>query len=541
MLPNLLTISLPLAAGLTLLPPQEAEPPLTERERAVHLLSRFSSGVRGVDVQRVLEIGEEAWIEQQLKPGPQRPVSLAKRLLELETLRMTPYEAYEHTYLELPARASRKDRIARDAKRQIPKNELLLSLALRSVYSDRQLEDVLCDFWRNHFNVSYTKGYPSHLYINDYERRVVQAHALGSFEHMLAASAHHPAMMHYLDNALSRRPPDAGELAKIADKVRQETGSKERGKEAAEIAAQRGLNENYARELLELHTLGVDRTYKQRDVVAVAEALTGWGLASGADGDLGFAFDPERHIEGDKKFLGYVLRKDKSNGPGQGERVLEIIARHDDTAHFIAMKLVRYFVADEPPETLVKEVAKVFKKEKGDIPSMVRAILESEEFWERRYYQAKFKTPREFLVSALRITGAEVESVGTYLQALKSMGQLTYHCDDPTGWYDTADAWLDPGVMAKRWEVALLLAAGRIEGISIPESFYGEIAKGESPLVWMQGMVNKVLPGGASTRTLAMLHEVVRNDTQDSPTPDVRVLGPRILGLLLGSPEFQRQ
>lgn len=536
-------LSIPLAISLIAGPgpSDESIAPLSDRERAVHLLSRFSSGVREVDVARVLEIGTEAWIDEQLEPGTPGPLSLSKRLLKFETLGMSPFEVYQHTETVLPAGASRKDRIERDKRRAIPMRQLLHSVALRSIYSDRQLEEVLCDFWRNHFNVSFTKTYPAHLYIHDYERRVVQAHVLGSFEGMLSASAHHPAMMHYLDNALSRRPPSAGELAKIETKVRQETGSKERGREAAAIAAQRGLNENYARELLELHTLGVDRTYKQKDVIAAAEALTGWGLADGSGGNLGFAFDFERHIDDDFKFLGHVLRRDKEKGPGQGERLLEIVARHEDTADFIAMKLVRYFVNDEAPSSLIKDVAKTFKKSGGDIPAMVRTILESEEFWSRRNYQSKFKTPREFLVSALRVTDAEVENFDLYFQALKAMGQLTYHCDDPTGWYDTADSWLDPGVMAKRWEVALLLAANRLDGIRVPDSFYGSIDANTTPLAWMQEMVQKVLPAGASTRTLAMLHEVVREHTMGEAKADVRKLGPRVLGLLLGSPEFQQQ
>jgi len=541
MLRRLLPLALLMAAAPGPLRAQSGAAPLTDRERAVHLLSRFSCGVRAVDVERLLEIGADAWLDEQLAPGPLRPVELARRLEKLSSLRMSPQEVEELTYLELPIDATRADRIARDQRRQIPKRELLLSLALRSVESERQLEEVLCDFWRNHFNVSYTKGWPAHLWINDYERTVVRGHALGSFADMLWASAHHPAMLHYLDNALSRRPPSSAELKKIELRVREETGSKERGEEAAAIAAQRGLNENYARELLELHTLGVDRTYRQKDVVAVASALTGWGIADGEGGDLGFAFDPGRHIDEDQRFLGHVLRRDRGEGPGQGERVLEIIARHPDTAEFVATKLVRYFVDDRPPPGLVKEVARTFQKREGDIPAMVRTIVESEEFWRREHYQAKFKTPREFLDSALRVTRAEVETADAYHVALRSMGQPTYHCDDPTGWYDTADAWLDPGVLAKRWEVALQLAAGGLEGIRIPDSFYGGLEDGDSPLNWMQAMVREVLPGGASTRTLAMLHEVVREHGREGEAPDVRELGPRVLGLLLGSPEFQRQ
>jgi uncharacterized protein (DUF1800 family) len=202
---------------------------------------------------------------------------------------------------------------------------------------------------------------------------------------------------------------------------------------------------------------------------------------------------------------------------------------------------VRYFVNDVPPPELVKDVAQAFKKSGGDVRRMLRTILESDEFWARRNYRAKFKTPNEFLISALRVTGAEVKDTDTLLKALYAMGQLTYHCDDPTGWYDTADAWLDPGVLSKRWEVALLLAAGKLEGIEIPVSFYGELSGHTTALAWMREMVRKVLPGGASTRTLAMLHEVVREHTAGNSPLDASTLGPQLLGLLLGSPEFQEQ
>lgn len=521
--------------------PQEVEAPLTPRERAVHLLSRLAFGPRPGEVERLLEIGEEAWIEEQFDPEPGGPVELAKRLADFETLEFDPSEMYRFTYYELPERASRKDRFKRSERQRIPMRELISSINLRQIQADDQLEEVLCEFWRNHLNVSYTKGFPAHLYITHYEARVIRDHALGRFPDMLQASAHHPAMMHYLDNALSRRPPSTEELAKVENNIRNQGGSKERAEDAARIAATRGLNENYARELLELHTLGVDRTYTQKDVIAVAEAFTGWGLMIGANGRYGFQFDPNRHIEGNKRFLGYVVREDKRDGAAEGERILEILAKHDNTAEFLATKLVRYLVADEPPQRLVNDVAQAYKRSEGEITAMVRTILGSDEFWARRNYRAKFKTPNEFLVSAIRVTNAEVTEPGALFEPLVAMGQPTYRCDDPTGYYDTADAWLDPGVLAKRWEIALELAAGELEGVRISRSFYGDISESRSTLAWMQSMVDKILPGGASTRTLAMLHEVVREHTKGGRAPRVDELGPQVVGLLLGSPEFQQQ
>lgn len=515
--------------------------PLTARERAVHLLSRMAYGPRPGDIALVFEMGEEAWIDAQLEPGPHGPPALRERLAGLATLQMSPLECRDHVEIPLGPDPTREETRERNEARKIPSRELTQAVVLRAIYSDRQLEEVLCDFWRNHFNVSFTKAYPAAIYIPDYERTVIQAHVLGTFPDMLRASAHHPAMLNYLDNELSRRPPSKQKLAEIERKVRRETGSRERGEEAALIASRRGLNENYARELMELHTLGVDRGYRQKDVVAVAEALTGWGIDSGKEGTLGFRFRQDRHIAGNKEFLGHILRKDKEKGPAQGERVLEVLGRHKTTAEFIAIKLVRYFVDDEPPQQLIDKVAKVYKKKDGDIPAMVRAILVSKEFWSRAHYRSKFKTPYEFVASAVRVTGAEVDESNGLHRALASMGQPTYHCDDPTGWYDTADAWLDPGVMARRWQFALELAAGKVKGVRVPDSVYAELKTAETAQQWMQEMVAEILPGGASSRTLAMLNQVVRRHQDRGARSDLEQLGPKLLGLTLGSPEFQRQ
>ena len=530
---SLLLLTLPMLIDA---PPQEIDTLLDPRERAIHLLSRFTFGATERDVARVLELGEEAWLEEQLTPARLNVDWLGERLAGLPTLMLSPRDCYDLVEIELSPGADREERRARDRSRRRPQRELLEAVLLRAACSDRQAEEVLCDFWRNHLNVSFTKGWPAPIYLPDYERTVIQGHVMADFPAMLRASARHPAMLHYLDNALSRRPPSKQQLAKIELRVRQETGSKERGEEAAAIAAQRGVNENYARELMELHTLGVDRTYRQRDVVTVAEALTGWGIDTGEDGTLWFHFDHDRHIVSVKNFLGYVLRRDKDDGPGQGERVLEILCRHEDTGEFLATKLVRYFVDDDPPQRLALKVAKSYRKRDGDLAAMIRTIVESDEFWSREHYQKKFKTPHEFVVSALRVTGAEIEKIDGLFTALSAMGQPLYHCDDPTGWYDTAEAWLDPGVLASRWQFALALARGELDGVRVPASFFDDLPMDGSSLTWMRALVARVLPGGASSRTWAMLHEVLRERGAD-----LRSSGPEILGLILGSPEFQRQ
>ena len=525
-------------------PPEGEVLPLSPRERAVHLLSRCAFGPRPGDVDRLIEIGAEKWLEEQFDPELRDGPILRERLGLLDAIELNPTEMYAYTYYELPPDNTRKDRALQGKKRGIPKWQLFSSIPLRQAQSTRQLQEVMSEFWRNHFNVSYTKGWPAGLYIPDYEARVIRDNALGSFPAMLDASAHHPAMMHYLDNMLSKRPMSAGELSTYEQQVRARTGSKELAEEAAMIAAKRGVNENYARELLELHTMGVDKGYTQSDVIAAAEVLTGWGLADGRprkDGYYGFKFDQSRHIDGNRTFLKTILREDKNKSTGQGDRLLKLLAAHKQTSLFISEKLVRYLVNDNPPPRLVKSVASVYRKTKGDIPAMLRKILESDEFWARENYQAKFKTPNEFLMSALRVTDAVVEDTMILTEALNAMGQPTYMCDDPTGYFDTAKDWLDPGVLTVRWDVALRLAAGELEGVRIPAEFFGEIEPGGSVLGWMQDLIQRVLPGGASVRTLAMVNEVVRAYKEKNDEIDVRELGPQILGLLLGSPEFQRQ
>ncbi|MDE0895905.1 MAG: DUF1800 domain-containing protein [Planctomycetota bacterium] len=518
-------------------PTQDNSVPLTETERAMHVLSRLAFGPRPGQLEEVIDMGVDTWVDEQFESKPAQSGPLANHLSDFITLEMTPAECRNFTDVPLPPNAGREERRKRNQARRKPIDELTQAVALRAILSDRQVEEVLCEFWRNHFNVSFTKGYPSQAYIPNYEARVVRANVLGNFQDMLTASAKHPAMLHYLDNHLSRKPPSKAELNDIEIKARNASGSRDRGTEAAAIAAQRGLNENYARELLELHTLGVDREYRQKDVIAVAESLTGWTIHDGRKATYDFVFKPDMHVQEDRHFLGFSLRKDKEKGPGQGERILEILANHKGTAEFVSMKLVRYLTSDQPPSSLVKKVAKSYSKSDGDIPSMVRTVLKSKEFWSREHYRSKFKTPFEFLVSAIRVTGAVVTKPEVLGDALGGMGQPIYSCDDPTGYYDTAEAWLDPGVLAPRWELALKLARGDFKGIEMPDSFFYELPTEKGALRWMQAMIAKVLPAGASSRTLAMLFQVIQGETN----PDYDELGPVVLGLLLGSPDFQQQ
>ncbi len=416
----------------------------------------------------------------------------------------------------------------------------MTAIALTCVKSSRQVHAVMADFFRNHFNVSYTKGGTADLLLTEYDREVVRKNALGSFPEMLRASAKAPAMLHYLDNHLSRRPPSKQELAEIERRARRKTGSKQRGEEAAQIAAQRGLNENYARELLELHTLGVDNYYKQRDVIAVAEALTGWTFSGGRDGEWQFDFRNDMHVAGDKRVLGKKIKYENGAGIQDGEQVLDILCEHKGTAQFISMKMVRYLVADQPPSSLVKDVAKVFRKTDGSIPDMVRAIVNSEEFWDEKHARKKFRTPFEFICAALRASDAEMVEVGRCLNHLREMGQPIMHCDDPTGYYDVAEAWLDPGAMALRWQFALDLVNAKIKGVKVPDEYYDELPH-DVPRLWQHHLTKRILPSGAGQRTRNALSTITDQYLAKEKFPDPRGLGPQLLGLLLGSPEFQNQ
>ena len=521
--------------------PAETPRTLNDRERAAHLLSRLAYGARPGEIDRVVAMGIDVWLEQQLGAKEAKDPRLADRMSEFQTLHLNIAECAD--YISTPAEEQRTQAGQRAArrKRQIPRNELMEAVALRAAFSDRQATEVMSEFWRNHFNVSFTKGQQIYAQIPDYERTVIQENIWGDFPTMLADSATHPAMLNYLDNYLSRRPPSKQELAEIERRTKRKTGSKDRAEEAVALASQRGLNENYARELLELHTLGVDNVYKQKDVIAVAECLTGWTVETGRRSSREFQFNASMHVEGDRRVLGKRMREDKDGGPGQGMAVLELLGKHDGTADFIAMKMVRFLVADQPPERLVKEVSKVYRKTDGDLTAMVRAIVDSDEFWDPANVRSKFKTPYEYVISAIRVTGCEVGRLGSLERYMQAMGQPIYHCDDPTGYYDTADAWLDPGVMALRWEFAVDLANGKVQGVLIPDTFYDQIPTDIPPRLWQHHLTELILPGGAGERTRAALATVTSEYLDKKRVPDLYELGPQLVGLLLGSPEFQQQ
>ncbi len=517
---------------------------LTQTQRIRHVLSRFAFGPTPGLVEEVRKIGLEKWFEKQLAGGVSSDYALTERLRQYETLQMSPkeYLAWVRSLRDkLPKKRKPKDNRILNSARNKMRGEVKDYVLWQAIYSRHQMLETCSDFFRNHFSVESAKG-AVRYFIADWEKSVIRAGALGKFGDLLEASAKHPAMLVYLDNAVSRRPPSKAELNKLKARVRVRTRSKERAEESVEIAKQRGLNENYARELLELHTLGVDNYYKQRDVIELAKVLTGWTVDGNPERKtFGFRFRQDMHVRGDKYVLGRRYRTQSGESAiREGERFLRFLVGHPGTAHFISWKLCRHFVRDEPSDAMVERIAQVFQKSKGDLPSVYRAIFRDPEFFSPDNFQSKFKRPFEFIVSALRVTGAEVKDLSGVRRALMALSEPLYECLDPTGYYDQAEAWKDPGVMAIRWQFAIQLARGRIPGVKIPESFYEDLHP-RIPNAWKDQLARKILPVSMGDKTSAVIDSMIRSQLERRPRARPSDLGPLIVGMLLGSPEFQRQ
>jgi uncharacterized protein (DUF1800 family) len=435
----------------------------TDDAAIAHVLDRLAFGPAAGQVERVRAIGLGRWVDEQLQPQRITDGALDARLARLQTLTLDSATIARDYFL--PARRERRARqqaaadggtapreamapAMNDAIRQERRilTELGEAKLLRAVYSERQLEEVLVDFWFNHFNVFAGKGQTG-IYLGEYEREAIRPHVLGKFRDLLGATAKSPAMLFYLDNWQS--------VAVTARAGRDRP-----------TQARRGLNENYARELLELHTLGVDGGYTQQDIIDVARAFTGWTI--GRPDAAGFRFAANLHDRGAKGVLGLTLPAGR--GIDDGERVLDLLAQHPATARHIAFKLAQRFVSDAPPAPLVDRAANTFQRTKGDLREVVRRIVTSPEFFDRSARRAKVKTPFEFVASALRATGAEVRNGQAVIRALADMGMPLYLCQPPTGYDDTAAAWVSSGALITRINFAVALTRGEIRGVELPKN-----------------------------------------------------------------------
>jgi uncharacterized protein (DUF1800 family) len=540
------TIALLAAAALTAGSSGSAVPSKPDDKTILHVLNRIGYGARPGDVERVRQLGLAAYIEQQLHPERIADPGMSARLAGFETLNKSTRQLADEYFMPAlearqqvkkdagndpamkpdappdakPQRTPEQMELARKSREVL--SELTEQKILRAAFSERQLEEVMTDFWFNHFNVFAGKG-ATQQYLTEYERDVIRPRAFGKFRDLLGATAESPAMLFYLDNWQSA-DPDAENMRPQGRQggggffgrpgrnprvgIRFPMPVPQRGQQNPNAQRQkRGLNENYGRELMELHTLGVDGGYTQQDVIAVARAFTGWTILGPRQGG-GFRFEPRIHDTREKIVLGNKIKA--GGGQSDGDKVLDILAKHPSTAKFISTKLVRRFVSDTPPPALVDRAAARFRETDGDIRDVVRTILTSPEFFSAEAYRAKVKSPLEFVVSAVRATGTEVKDAMLLTQAVRQLGMPLYMCQPPTGYPDKAEAWVNTGALLNRMNFALQLVGGRMRGIQA----------GTSPVAAV--LAGDVTPATASTVAKAT---------------DAK----QIAALTLGSPEFQRR
>ncbi|WP_457653480.1 DUF1800 domain-containing protein [Rhodocaloribacter sp.] len=592
---------------------------LTEREAAAHLLSRFTFGPRPGDVDRVAAMGLEAWFEAQLRAdAPEdaleahlarlpalalpdsallrvypRPVTVRNRAIRDGYLTRADLEALPRPALEDTLRAYREAHGYRPFREL--HGQLFAQKLLRARYAENQLSEVLTDFWFNHFNVAFQDG-QTRPYLLSYERSAIRPNVLGHFRTLLGATAKHPAMLLYLDNARSSAAKDAMTTLDVnmsraeatggpavrrrieAARRRMETRRMQSADAPARPGAQRGVNENYARELMELHTLGVDGGYTQADVEEVARAFTGWTVLPATperdavrarlearrqagfviEGD--FLFRPNLHDAGEKHLLGETFPE--GGGLDEGERVLDLLAAHPSTARHLARKLAVRFVSDDPPEALVDDLAAVYRDTGGDLRAVVRAIAYSPYFWEASARQAKVKSPLELSVSALRALDADLDDPRGMLNWLRKMGQPLYAYQAPTGYPDRAEAWINTGTLLNRMNFAMRLASGRIRGVTVNLPALNRNREPASMEAALTTYARLLLPGRDVTATVAQLLPMASDpgfarrldasarraappDEDGSEAPAEAAPTPaalaRVVGVILGSPDFQRR
>ena len=532
----------------------------------LHVLNRVGYGPKPGDIERVQKMGLANYIDQQLHPEQMADPNVDAVLATMPTLTMSTEELSRKYYRPLDqlkkdeqakqakvavkeARAADDKMMVEDAKEQLPPGaqalrqeaaavlqNLMQARVIRAVDSEKQLNEVLVDFWFNHFNVYVQKGAVNE-YLNAYERDAIRPYVLGNFRDMLGAVAHSPAMLFYLDNFQSA-DPKMGErelnqqLAQIEQRLnnpRARVTPQQREQAMNRIDqikknAPKGLNENYARELMELHTLGVDGGYTQKDVQEMARIFTGWTIDQPRSGGS-FLFRPAMHDPGPKTILGQTIPGHEGiDGMREGERALDILAMHPATAKHLAYQLAQRFVSDAPPQTLVDRVAKVYLATKGDLRETTRAILTSPEFFSVESYGAKVKTPLDFAISAARVTGARINNAAPIVQALRTtLGMPLYGCQPPTGYKTTADAWVNTGALLSRMNFGLQLVSNQQRQIRVNVSALAADVSGET----RDTLVDAVLAGQISPSTSATLAKATSS--------------PQLLALLLGSPEFQKR
>ena len=583
------TIPPPVATASTKAKPAR----MTDDQRILHLLNRITFGPRPGDLDRVRGLGIEAFLAEQLQPEAIDDSDLEKRLAVLPTQQMTSAELYQ--FYPPPnvvdERAKQPNPPPVFGRPQQIIGELIQQKLVRAVSSNRQLQEVMTDFWFNHFNVFAQKEADQWL-VSSYERDVIRPKAIGKFRDLLLAVAQSPAMMFYLDNWLSAapdakepRPPrpqpppaqpkpavkPASEAASASTgssspvmsgpeanrgrtpldeaTLKQPNNGSQNGspeqqvkpadqpkpappKPPQQAARKRGINENYARELMELHTLGVDGGYTQKDVQEVARCFTGWTIDRPFQGG-GFVFRPWMHDGGSKTVLGNTIPA--GGGISDGARVIDVLSRHPSTARFISRKLCERFVSDNPPAQLVERVAQVFLKTDGDIREVLRAILTSAEFNSPAVFRAKVKSPLELTASAIRAVDGDSNGAPAVHEWLRKMGEPLYAYAFPTGYKENSDTWMNTGVFLNRLNFGVAFANSQIQGTNYDAS----------------RLVSPDISASSETLTARLSTLIVHTElSADSKravlsgldlTGDAHKRTQQAIGLLLGTTEFQKR
>ncbi len=555
---------------------------LSKEQAAAYLLERFAFGARPGEVEKVAQMGPEKWLAQQLK-GNLPDAELNKRLEAFPALKMTQAEMQaiyvqngrirrilERQGVIDAAKMDRKEMNQKisayrkkhglRAQNALYNQELKGQKLTRAVYSENQLVEVMTDFWFNHFNVT-TRDGGARSHVLTYERDAIRPNVLGEFRVILGATAKHPAMLYYLDNAQSRMaPPEqrnqprpkqemaSGEMGMDGGMDGGMMGGEAKAPAKAQTPPQRrrkyGLNENYARELMELHTLGVDGGYTQRDVTEVARVLTGWAampynnarknlerqIAKGSnrlvrEGE--FVFRRDWHDKKAKVVLGEKFPA--GGGLEEGDRVLDMLTKHPSTAHFISTKLARRFINDSPPETLVKRMAKTFRETDGDIAAVMATLAQSRVFWAEAKKRSKMKSPFELVVSSLRALEADVKNPRPMMDWFDRMGEPLYGYLPPTGYPDYAESWANSGTLIARMNFGVHLAAGKIRGIELKR-----LSRDSAGLTTEEALAvySKLLLPAQDTSAIV-------SEVKEAIPADARRKDMQVISMLLGSPEFQ--
>lgn len=629
--------------------------PLTEEQKILHVLGRLGFGARPGDVEKVKAIGLQKYIDQQLNATTIDDSAAEAKWKNIDVFNMTTSEVFakypnpgallrqleggraaqantqNQNGNETPEETQAQQRERRQKLTEYyqkydlrPAGQLIPQITanrmLRAAYSERQLQEVMVDFWQNHFNVFAGKA-AVRWYIPSYERDVLRKNALGNFKDLVVGTAEHPAMLFYLDNFESVSPNAAppgggnqrlqqalrnGQLPERArERIKQQRGLTDAqldaqlkqmrdNPQAAQQRQQRGINENYARELMELHTLGVDGGYTQKDIVEIAKCFTGWTIAdprgyrraaaatiqgtedkrmdrlqrqAGVPDDVEsgeFYFNERWHEKGDKTVLG---QKVDAGGVKDGLKVIDILVNHPSTAKFIARKLAVKFVSDTPSDALVGRVAEAFQKSKGDIKTTLRALFNDKEFFAPENYRAKIKTPFELAVSSIRALGADTNAGPAMVAMLNKLGEVPYGYQAPTGYPDTAEDWVNTGALLERLNFAVAVASNRIPGTRVDlkgfeatnktgilDKTIAGLLDGEISPATRASLVKQIeqpLPevkAGSEIGEAGLEVPNMRGGQQGPQGRQARLLAPsgnaevfKIVSLVLGTPEFQRQ